>query len=161
MPIKSNLMPIGRNWMPIKCTPGMPIRNTMMPIGNTLAHTESPDSLGGGNSWWTLGCNPIPTHSFTHWKLTLKHRWTWTERIYFSQHLLHVWHIERPTTLTSYDKWLTSFCKFQGHRPLYTRGKILCWKKSVYAIHFHYQQRENNYRWIEITCLLTGKPHAD
>lgn len=25
----------------------MPIRNTMMPIGNTLAHTESPDSRGG------------------------------------------------------------------------------------------------------------------
>lgn len=48
MPIKSNLMPIGRNWMPIKCTPGMPIRNTMMPIENTLAHTESPYSLGGG-----------------------------------------------------------------------------------------------------------------
>lgn len=26
----------------------MPIRNTMMPIENTLAHTESPYSLGGG-----------------------------------------------------------------------------------------------------------------
>lgn len=53
-PIKSNLMPIGRNWMPIKCTPGMPIRNTMMPIGNTLAHTESLDSLRGntvGGPW--------------------------------------------------------------------------------------------------------------
>lgn len=63
MPIKINLMPIGRNWMPIKCTPGMPIRNTMMPIGNTLAHTESPDSLGGGEQLVDPGMQSYNSHT--------------------------------------------------------------------------------------------------